>query len=148
MNIRIESIQPNDILQIVPLLRKINHKTPQDLLESRLIEMANLPHYECVGMYLDKELIGISGLWYSTRHYIGKTVEPDHVVINEEYRNKGLGKKFFKWIHEYTQSKGCEAIELNTYVENRKSHKFYYNEGYEIFGFHMLKVLREDKKFY
>ena len=148
MNIHIESIQPSDILQIIPLIRKINYKTPDDLLENRLKEMVELPHYECIGMYLEGELIGISGLWYSTRHYIGKTVEPDHVVIDEKHRNKGLGKKFFKWIHEYTQSKGCEAIELNTYVENRKSHKFYYNEGYEIFGFHMLKVMRDDQKFY
>lgn len=148
MNIHIESIQPSNILQTIPLIRKINHKTPLELLESRMKEMASLPHYECIGMYFEGELIGISGLWYSTRHYIGKTVEPDHVVIDEKYRNQGLGKKFFQWIHEYTQSKGCEAIELNTYVENRKSHKFYYNEGYEIFGFHMLKVMREDKKFY
>lgn len=148
MNIHIESIKPSNILQIIPLLQKINTKTPLDLLKERLVEMANLPHYECIGLYSDGNLIGISGLWYSTRHYIGKTVEPDHVIIDEQYRNNGLGKKFFHWIHEYTQSKGCEAIELNTFVENRKSHRFYYNEGYEIFGFHMLKVMRADKKFY
>ncbi|MEQ6122960.1 GNAT family N-acetyltransferase [Pseudotenacibaculum sp. MALMAid0570] len=148
MVLDIKSLREEKILDVIPLIRKINHKTPQDLLESRFKEMIKLPHYECIGMYLDNELIGISGLWYSTRHYIGKTVEPDHVVIDEKHRNKGLGKKFFQWIHEYTKSKGCEAIELNTYVENRKSHKFYYNEGYEIFGFHMLKVLRENQQFY
>lgn len=148
MNVHIESIQPDDILQAIPLLRKINQKTPLDVLESRMKEMIALPNYECIGMYFEGKLIGISGLWYSTRHYIGKTVEADHVVIDETYRNQGLGKKLFDWIHEYTQSKGCGAIELNTYVENRKSHKFYYNLGYEIYGFHMLKVLRDDKKFY
>ena len=148
MNIHIESIDPSKILQIVPLLQKINHKTPLELLETRLEEMSRLPHYECIGMYLDDKLVGISGLWYSTRHYIGKTVEIDHVVIDDTLRNQGLGKKFLKWIYEYTQTKGCDGIELNTYVENRKSHKFYYNEGFEIFGFHMLKVLREDNQFY
>jgi GNAT superfamily N-acetyltransferase len=148
MNIHIQSIPPADILEIIPLLRNINQKTPQDVLESRLKEMIALPHYECIGMYFEGKLIGISGLWYSTRHYIGKTVEADHVVIDATYRSQGLGKKLFDWIHNYTQSKGCEAIELNTYVENRKSHKFYYNLGYEIYGFHMLKVMRDDKKFY
>ena len=147
MNVHIEPIKASDILQIIPLIKKINHKTPDDLLKARFEEMVTLTNYECVGMYFEEKLIGISGLWYSTRHYIGKTVEPDHVVIDENYRNKGLGRIFFKWIHEYTHSKGCEAIELNTFVENRKSHKFYYNEGYEIFGFHMLKVLRDNKKF-
>ena len=148
MNVRIESIKAEDILDVIPLIRKINQKTPLDLLQARMKEMIELPQYECIGMYHEGELIGISGLWYSTRHYIGKTVEADHVVIDERFRNQGLGKILFDWIHEYTQSKGCGAIELNTYVENRKSHKFYYKLGYEIFGFHMLKVMREDKKFY
>ena len=29
-------------------------------------------------LYVEGELVGISGLWYSTRHYIGKSAEPDH----------------------------------------------------------------------
>lgn len=148
MKIHIEPIQEDNISSIIPLLRKINQKTPLDILEERLKEMIQLPNYEFIGMYSEGELIGISGLWYSTRHYIGKTVEADHVVIDERFRSQGLGKKLFDWIHEYTQSKGCGAIELNTYVENRKSHKFYYKLGYEIYGFHMLNILRDDKKFY
>jgi GNAT superfamily N-acetyltransferase len=148
VKIHIEPIQEDNISSIIPLLRKINQKTPLDILEERLKEMIQLPNYECIGMYSEGELIGISGLWYSTRHYIGKTVEADHVVIDERFRSQGLGKKLFDWIHEYTQSKGCGAIELNTYVENRKSHKFYYKLGYEIYGFHMLNILRDDKKFY
>ena len=59
-----------------------------------------------------------------------------------------IGKKFFNWIYTYTKSKGCEAIELNTYTGNRKSHKFYYNEGFNIYAFHFAKILREDQKFY
>ena len=66
--------------------------------------MATLPNYECVGLFVDGFLIGISGLWYSTRHYIGKTVEPDHVIIDENYRGKKLGKQFFDWIHKNRKS--------------------------------------------
>ena len=98
-------------------------------------------NYECVGVYDDKKLIGIAGLWFTTRHYCGKSIEPDHVVIDESYRNKGIGKKLFTWIYKYAKSKGCEASELNTYVDNPQSHKFYYNEGYKILGFHFLKYL-------
>ncbi len=148
MNIHIRKIPQKEILQILPLLRKLNTKTPIKLLEERVIEMASLPNYECIGLFVSDTLVGITGLWYSTRHYIGKTVEPDHVIIDETYRSKNLGKQFFNWIDNYVQGKGCEAIELNTYVNNPKSHKFYYNEGYSIYGFHFLKVLREDKEFY
>lgn len=148
MKIHIQLIENQEILTIIPLLTKLNSKTPLNLLKKRVIEISKIHNYECVGLYVNEKLVGISGLWYSTRHYIGKTVEPDHVIIDDSLQGQGLGKKFFSWIDNHVKSKGCEAIELNTYVNNPKSHKFYYNEGYNIYGFHFLKVLRDDKKFY
>ncbi|WP_233897107.1 GNAT family N-acetyltransferase [Tenacibaculum piscium] len=148
MNINFRIIPTKEILTILPLLKKANTKTPHDILKERVLEMANYPTYECVGLFDADLLIGITGLWYSTRHYIGKSVEPDHVFIDETYRGKNLGKQFFNWIYDYTKQKGCEVMELNTYTGNRKSHKFYYNEGFEIYGFHFIKVMRENQKFY
>ncbi|WP_028890837.1 GNAT family N-acetyltransferase [Tenacibaculum sp. 47A_GOM-205m] len=148
MNIHFKPINKKDILDILPLLQKLNTTTPQDILKTRVLEMITCSNYECVGAFDQNKLIGISGLWYSIRHYVGKSVEPDHVVIDETYRGNNIGKHFFNWIYEYTKQKGCEAIELNTYTGNRKSHKFYYNEGFEIYGFHFVKVLRDDKNFY
>lgn len=146
-NYQIKIIDRNEITSIIPLLRNINNKTPDHLLQQRLVEMTN-QNYECAGIYDLDKLIGICGIWYSTRHYIGKSAEVDHVIIDKNYRNLGVGKMFFSWIYNYLKEKGCEATELNTYVNNTKSHKFYYNEGYQIYGFHMLKVLREDQNFY
>ncbi|RKF03646.1 N-acetylglutamate synthase-like GNAT family acetyltransferase [Tenacibaculum lutimaris] len=148
MNIHFKPINKKDILDILPLLQKLNTTTPQDILKTRVLEMITCSNYECVGAFDQNKLIGISGLWYSIRHYVGKSVEPDHVIIDETYRGNNIGKHFFNWIYEYTKQKGCEAIELNTYTGNRKSHKFYYNEGFEIYGFHFVKVLRDDKDFY
>ncbi|MBE7628365.1 GNAT family N-acetyltransferase [Tenacibaculum piscium] len=148
MNINFRIIPTKEILTILPLLKKANTKTPHDILKERVLEMANYPTYECIGLFDADLLIGITGLWYSTRHYIGKSVEPDHVFIDETYRGKNLGKQFFNWIYDYTKQKGCEVMELNTYTGNRKSHKFYYNEGFEIYGFHFIKVMRENQKFY
>ena len=81
-------------------------------------------------------LVFITGLWFCTRHYAGKSVELDHVYIQPEYRGKGLGKAFMLWIRTYAKTKGCNTIELNTYVQNYPSHKFYYNTetGSELSG--------------
>ena len=115
-------------------------KVEQHLLESRFLEMVT-QNYECVVMKDNDTIIGVSGLWFMTRHYSGKSVEPDHVYIVNSYRRKGLGKKLFDWIHDYAKKRGCNSSELNTYVQNYPSHKFYYNEGYEIFGYHFFKTL-------
>ena len=137
-HLEIKLIEKENIFTILPLLRELNTNTSEIILKERLIEMTTL-HYRCVGVYLNEELVGISGLWFLTRHYCGKTVEPDHVIISKNHRNKGLGKILFEWISNYAQSIGYEASELNTYIENEKSHRFYENEGYKKLGYHYLK---------
>ncbi|MDT0551792.1 GNAT family N-acetyltransferase [Urechidicola vernalis] len=146
-NIKIKIIEKDRILDIVPLIQQLNDQTPFELLKERILEMIE-QNYECAVMYDNEKLIGVCGIWYMTRHYIGKSMEVDHVIIDNTYRGQGLGRLFFDWIYKHAKSKGCEASELNTYTGNPKSHKFYYNEGYEIKGFHFLKVMREDGKFY
>lgn len=146
-DITIKILAKENIFNIIPLLKQLNDRTPTKLLKSRLVEMTE-QNYECAVMYNKDKLIGVCGIWYMTRHYIGKSMEIDHVIIDTNYQNKGLGKYFLKWIYKHVKSKGCEASELNAYTSNPKSHKFYYNEGYNIYGFHFLKVLRDDGDFY
>ncbi|MFD1063185.1 GNAT family N-acetyltransferase [Winogradskyella litorisediminis] len=126
---------------IIPLVDKLNKgKVSKSVLYKRFQEMFK-QNYQCVGIFDCEKMIGVSGLWFCTRHYVGKSVELDHVFISEEYRKGGLGKKFMKWINDYCQSQGCNSMELNTYVNNYPSHKFYYNEGMEIWGYHFFKHL-------
>jgi GNAT superfamily N-acetyltransferase len=134
-------IEINNINLVIPLVQKLNgYKDSDKVLKQRFSEMIT-QNYECAVIYDDDKLIGVCGLWFCTRHYSGKSVEPDHVFIDEAYRGKGLGKQFFEWIYNYAIGKGCEAVELNTYVSNYPSHKFYYNEGFNILGYHFLKKL-------
>lgn len=132
-------IEKENINLVVPLVEKLNdYKIPYEILEQRFSEMIH-QNYECAVIYDGSKLIGVCGLWFCTRHYSGKSVEPDHVYIDENYRGQGLGKQFFKWIYNYAKGKKYEAIELNTYVTNSASHKFYFNEDFRIFGYHFLK---------
>ncbi len=132
-------LDKNEINSIIPMVQELSeNKMPNSVLEARFQEMTT-QNYECAVVYDNKKLIGVTGLWFCTRHYSGKSVELDHVIIDENYRNKGLGKEFMIWIENYVKDKGYEAIELNTYVQNYPSHKFYYNLGFDILGYHFLK---------
>ncbi len=140
MDIQIKIISKEDILSIIPLLKHINNYTEETVLKARVLEMCE-QHYKCIGVYMNQELIGIAGLWFLTRHYAGRMIEPDHVIIKETYRNKGIGNKLFDWIHTYAKAHNYEAIELNTFIENMKSHKFYENQGYKKLGLHFVKKI-------
>jgi GNAT superfamily N-acetyltransferase len=126
---------------ILPYLDIMNQqKVPMDLLKERFAEMLT-QDYEAFGIYNHDQLIGCFGLWSMTRHYCGKSFEPDHVYIEEAYRSKGIGKQLFEWIEVYGKEKGVTTIELNTYVQNFPSHKFYYNQGFNALGYHFLKKI-------
>jgi GNAT superfamily N-acetyltransferase len=130
-----------EIDSIIPLVQKLNnHKYSNTLLKERFVEMFT-QNYECAGVFDGDKLIGVSGMWFCTRHYSGRSMEVDHVYIDDSYRGQGLGKQFFKWIYDYVRAKGYETIELNTYVQNYPSHKFYFNEGFNILGYHFVKKL-------
>lgn len=141
MSIQFKILEKTHIYDAVPLVYKLNDlKVTEACLKQRFSEMIH-QNYECAGIFDDDKLIGVCGLWYCTRHYSGKSAEADHVYIDDGYRGQGLGKKFFDWIYKYLIDKGIETIELNTYVSNNPSHKFYYNEGFNILGYHFLKKL-------
>ena len=134
-------IPTSEILTILPLLVELGSADISEAIrEARVLEMA-AQNYECVGLYDNKKLIAICGMWFMTRHYAGKSIEADHVIITEGYQGKGLGKKLMQWVYDYAKSKDCLWIELNTFVHNFPSHKFYYNEGFVSKGYHMVKVL-------
>ncbi len=141
MSFTFKIIDKTEINSIIPLIQKLtNNKNSDELLKQRFSEMVT-QNYECAVIYDGNKLIGVTGLWYCTRHYSGRSVEVDHVYIDDSYRSKGLGKQFFNWLYEYVKQKGYETMELNTYVQNYPSHKFYYNEGFQILGYHFLKKL-------
>jgi GNAT superfamily N-acetyltransferase len=141
MQITFKLLKGEEAEIILPYLDIMNEqKVPMDLLKARFVEMLT-QHYEAFGIYDNDQLIGCFGLWSMTRHYCGKSFEPDHVYIEEAYRSKGIGKQLFEWIEVYGKEKGVTTIELNTYVQNFPSHKFYYNQGFNALGYHFLKKI-------
>jgi|TARA_B100000767_G_scaffold244817_1_gene243311 GNAT superfamily N-acetyltransferase len=141
MDIHFQIIQKEFISEIIPLIQEFtDNKFPNDILEIRFNEMFT-QNYQCIGVFKGDMLIGLCGLWFQTRHYAGKSCEPDHVYIQPEYQGLGLGNKMFDYVEKYCKEKGCESLELNTYVQNTSSHKFYYNLGYKILGYHFFKDL-------
>ena len=136
----IRIIDSDEITCIIPLIRHLNPSLPETLLVSRLEEMVG-QGYQCAGLYSGRNLIGICGFWIITKFYVGKHIEPDNVFILPEYRRQGLGGKILSWLHEYGQTQGCEASELNCYLDNEAGNRFWEEQGFRKIGYHYQKLL-------
>ena len=134
-----EILTVENIAEISVLGKQLNPKMTLEQIQNLLKEMFTLSTYRCFGLFLNKKLVGISSGWITVRFYSGKQLEVDNVTIENSLQSKGLGKQFFDFIENWAKENGCETIELNTYVQNSKSHKFYFNLGYSILGFHFWK---------
>ena len=143
MDIEFRIIDRSDLLTIIPLLHTLNDGAiSEETLKERTLEMAQ-QNYECLGIYKENDLIGICGMWFQTRHYAGKSCEIDHVIIDDNYRNLGIGGKMMDFIYDYVKTKNCNWVELNTYVHNFPSHKFYNNQDFVAKGYHFVKDMTQ-----
>jgi GNAT superfamily N-acetyltransferase len=140
MATEIKLIPADSLISIIPLIQLLNSTLPETTLKTRLEEMI-AQGYQCAGLYIDCQLIGICGMWIMTKFYVGKHIEADNVYILPEYRRLGLGKRLLEWVYEYGLSQGCIASELNCYVNNETGNAFWEQEGFEKIGYHYQKHL-------
>jgi ribosomal protein S18 acetylase RimI-like enzyme len=61
------------------------------------------------------------------------------MVIDEKFRNLGIGNKMVNFIECEGKKQGCQHFILDSRMNNKKSHDFYLREGFEIMGYHFMK---------
>ncbi|WP_420603947.1 GNAT family N-acetyltransferase [Flagellimonas sp.] len=125
------------------LLKLLNPEMTNNSIEKLLRQMSQLPNYKCFALFRDKELVGISSGWTTVRIYCGKHLELDNVIIDSKIQSKGCGKYFMDEIKKWALNNEYQTIGLNTYVQNTRSHKFYYNQNFKTLGFHFEHKLNQ-----
>ena len=138
---KIEELSKENIIEILPLVRSLNPELKEDTLYKRQDDMFKHTHYLCFGMFLESEIIAVSSAWTTVRFYSGKQLELDNVVVKPSFRSKGIGNTFIALIENWAVERGYKTIELNSYVDNTASHKFYQRRSYRILGHHFQKKI-------
>ena len=133
----------DDLDAIVSLGAELNPYVAAQKMQQRVIDMFQYNNYHGFGVIDGGELIGFAGCWLSTRVYFGKQLEIDDFIISGPYQARGIGREFLAYIENWARGQDCRGVELNTYVTNAGSHKFYFNQGYTISGYHFQKPLQK-----
>lgn len=139
--VQLKQLTKEDLNAILPLASLLNPSIKPHLLKNRQLEMFQHAHYKCFGLYLSQELIAISSTWSTTRFYSGKQLELDNVVVAPAHRSKGIGNCFMEMIENWAKENNYETIELNSYIENIASHRFYERLSYVKLGHHFQKKI-------
>ena len=135
-----ELLTLEEMLIQFPLLQQLQPKLKLEEYKTMLPEMIRYGYIQ-VGVFENEKCIGISGIWISTKLYSGKYLEMDNVVIDENYRSKGIGKLLCNWCIKKAKETNCKKVMLDAYLENEKAHRFYEREGFKKTGFHFIKMI-------
>jgi len=131
------TIDENEIFIIVPLLVQLYQDLPIETIKSRLDEIKHL-NWSCFGVFYKDSLVGISGYWLNTRLYCGKYLYVDHFVVDDAFRQSGVGALLMQKIKEVAEQNQCGHICLDTFTGNSQAQKYWSKHKFNIVGFHYV----------
>lgn len=132
MKILIRIAEINDSEIITELSNQLGYETSNYEIQTRLkMILENLDNCIYVAVENGKVVGWIHG-FYSLRIESDFFVEIGGLVVNENYRKSGIGKKLVARVTEWAKIKNCEKIRVRCNVIRKESHLFYERIGFKI----------------
>ncbi|MGA2668390.1 MAG: GNAT family N-acetyltransferase [Ignavibacteria bacterium] len=70
----------------------------------------------------------------------------NHIMVFDEFQNKGYGKASLSELDKFAESKGCDGLWLSVWVKNSTAKSLYEKMGFEGTYLWMQKKLKVEKK--
>jgi GNAT superfamily N-acetyltransferase len=71
--------------------------------------------------------------------YCGALLYVDDLVVDEQSRSGGYGRRILERLKEEAHAVGCSEIQLISRVTREQAHRFYFREGFGIECFHFRR---------
>ena len=90
---------------------------------------------------IDNTVVGYAILvFFWSNEFGGDVIEIDELFVQEDYRDRGIGKTFFQWLEETWHSQAV-AFALQTTPTNERAITFYQRMGFSLSkNFHWIKA--------
>lgn len=93
-------------------------------------------------VFLDNKIIAYySGYTSMNLYYSGKVFYLQTIIVDENYRNLGIGKRIIDDIIAISLAEKCKVIELDSAFFRKSAHRFYTNIGFKKRGYVFSKLL-------
>jgi glucosamine-phosphate N-acetyltransferase len=91
---------------------------------------------------LDHRVVGFGSMTLKTHLWHGGLVGwVDELVVDGEYRGRGIGRMLLARLMETAAKSGCRAVELDSAFHRKEAHAFYEKLGFEKRAFLFSKTL-------
>jgi GNAT superfamily N-acetyltransferase len=128
----IKKVETSDIDGIAALCSQLGYPCTYDEVAPRSAElMKNEEHIIFVAVNFDGKIVGWVHSYIVKLFYADKSPEIGGIVVDENYRGHGVGRKLMNAVEEWTERKGCSVVSLRSNSKRIEAHLFYNLIGYE-----------------
>lgn len=128
----IRKIVLEDLTRVFDLLNELyQNKLKYDKFkEIYKLKLNDVNSYYIVAV-IDNKIVGVLTSEINIQlHRERKQCFIEDLIVDKEYRNKGIGKALLQNVVEYAKENDCEVIELTSYIKNENAHRFYENNKF------------------
>lgn len=134
-----ELVSIDEIEAAYPLIHQVRDQMSFETYISYFEEMKRLSNFKIIAAIIDEKIVGLAGYWMAVMLYCGRYIQISNLVVDQNFQSRGIAKKILYHIEKIGKELGCSKIVLDSYVENKRSHPFFFREGFHIRGFHFMK---------
>jgi len=129
----IRDAHENDTLQLCQLLSQLNYDMDSNTMEARIKAFQKERHHLLVIEDNHRIIAAIAFGCYEQLRLPGCCCHIDALIIHQDHRGQGLGKKLVAEAEAYALKYGAETIELKSANHRIKTgtHAFYIGLGYK-----------------
>jgi len=142
--LQFREFMPSDIEAVVDLMADLGYPTSLEHMERRMSYFTSNPDCFTFVAVLSEKVVGMIGVKLIRSYESDALITHiSTLVVKNEYRGQGFGKKLLHFIEEWSVHYGCHVLYLTSGIkeERKPAHELYKKVGFEITGYRFIKRL-------
>lgn len=129
----IRNVEINDLEDVFKLLNELyENKIEYSIFKEKYKECLKDNNFYGIVALEDNQIVGV--LIARVINMLAKKdniLFVDDLIVNEQYRNTGIGKLLIQNATTYAKNINCGALRLSSMLQNVNAHRFYEKNGFE-----------------
>jgi GNAT superfamily N-acetyltransferase len=130
MKIEIEPLTLDHALNVQRLSEQLGYPLSLHEIKNNISRVVATNDHAAFIAIMDEKIVGwvhaFKSLFLESKPFI----EIGGLVVDETYRNKGIGKKLFERIKQWCVEKQISTLRVRSQLKRKEAHQFYLNNGF------------------
>ncbi|MEO2060862.1 MAG: GNAT family N-acetyltransferase [Mesonia sp.] len=140
MEFQVRKATKNDMPSVLKLINELAvYEREPDAVEVTVADLerdgfGDQPLFNCFVAEGENKIVGMALFYNRYSTWKGKTIHLEDLIVNEDYRGKGIGMQLYKKVMQFALEENIKRVEWVVLDWNTPAVNFYKNTGASVFS--------------